>query len=263
MITLVNFADIKNNDTIEIKSNEYNLRTTHAVNKMINKEVILMNQFNVLYDEFNKSKLNNNLNEMAAKVKEMRTVHGKIVECFFNTIKDTKNMTDEEYYLLSTLDSSMTTTRKILNEVELYIGSPKENKEVHISTGSTEFVLPKSDKKQTDDHSSATIISGGSGHELEVNNPNLPSIVLFYADWCGHCRNFKPTWNEFKNQMKQYGGKINVIDTNESDIMANYGVSSYPTIKFFNNIKNKENSIDYNNRDLDYLITTTKTLAKL
>ena len=24
-------------------------------------------------------------------------------------------------------------------------------------------------------------------------------VMLFYADWCGHCTSFKPTWNALKN----------------------------------------------------------------
>ncbi len=36
--------------------------------------------------------------------------------------------------------------------------------------------------------------------DLKHKGPHEVGIVLFYASWCGHCVNFKPTWEKLLNE---------------------------------------------------------------
>jgi len=42
------------------------------------------------------------------------------------------------------------------------------------------------------------------------------TVVLFYADWCGHCRTYKPIWDDLKNQ---YGSKYNFREIEHTNFM--------------------------------------------
>lgn len=231
---------------------------TMTINKTIAKEALIMNRFATLADEFKQlTTTTKDVNTLAAKVKEMRIQHGKIVESFFKTMGENgKTFTEQEYYVLSTLDSSMSTTRNILNEAEAFIGMP--NKEVTISTGTSSIAIPLTNVPLLGGTSAATPLLGGT---LIVDN-DLPSVVLFYADWCSHCTAFKPIWNAFEKTMEPYKNKINILKTNDEAICSDFGVNGYPTIKFFQNIKLKQ-GIEYNSREPDYLVNHTKELAGL
>ena len=71
------------------------------------------------------------------------------------------------------------------------------------------------------------------------NNPSVwvyegdkPSIIDFYADWCGPCKQTAPILNEISNDYKD---KINVykVDVDqEEELAALFGVQSIPTIVF-------------------------------
>ena len=84
---------------------------------------------------------------------------------------------------------------------------------------------------------------------FKANNEMMPSndasgeaeIMLFYAEWCPHCKTAKPAWNEIKDEYsnKSVNG-YNVVfteidcttDTPESEKMMNqYNVEGFPTIK--------------------------------
>jgi thiol-disulfide isomerase/thioredoxin len=76
-----------------------------------------------------------------------------------------------------------------------------------------------------------------------------PALVLFYADWCGHCNKLKPTWETAVESAKEKGLtmiKINVggndSDSEETkmknaEISKKYNIDGYPTIILFKNGK--------------------------
>lgn len=67
-------------------------------------------------------------------------------------------------------------------------------------------------------------MTGGSGNKIE------DGLYLFKAEWCGHCINFKNTWNNLK---KEIGNKITMkeYDADEDkNIMKDFKIEGFPTI---------------------------------
>jgi thiol-disulfide isomerase/thioredoxin len=66
-------------------------------------------------------------------------------------------------------------------------------------------------------------------------------LMLFYADWCPHCKTAKPIWNELKTQYQNKtinGYQVIFTDVNcttesaETEQMMNkYNIEGFPTIK--------------------------------
>ena len=66
-------------------------------------------------------------------------------------------------------------------------------------------------------------------------------LMLFYADWCPHCKTAKPIWNDLKSQYENKtinGYKVIFTEINCSEetaevdkMMNQYNVEGYPTIK--------------------------------
>ena len=70
------------------------------------------------------------------------------------------------------------------------------------------------------------------GNEESSVTPGKPSVTLYKAEWCGHCKNFSPEWEKCKND-KELKDKVNVVtidaDKNKQ-ACEDAGVSGYPTI---------------------------------
>lgn len=69
------------------------------------------------------------------------------------------------------------------------------------------------------------------GHEWDFKG-NLPTIVDFYADWCGPCRQLAPILEEIASE---YEGRLNVYKVNtekDPELAAMFGVRGIPALLF-------------------------------
>ena len=67
-------------------------------------------------------------------------------------------------------------------------------------------------------------------------------LILFYAPWCGHCKNFMPIWKEFK---KNYKGNTKLYSVNSDkypELIKKFNIEGFPTILYYKEGKR----IDYN-----------------
>ncbi|KAI6155435.1 protein disulfide isomerase [Pisolithus tinctorius] len=84
-----------------------------------------------------------------------------------------------------------------------------------------------------------------------------PGLVEFFAPWCGHCKNLAPTYEQLGDAFSHAKDKV-VIAKVDADgagrpLGEKYGVSGYPTLKWFDE---KGNAEAYEGgRDLDALAT--------
>jgi protein disulfide-isomerase-like protein len=66
-------------------------------------------------------------------------------------------------------------------------------------------------------------------------------LVLFYADWCGHCKKIHPAWDEAASKVNDGGVKMAKVDCGNKDdsahnaIAKKYNINGYPTIHTLNN----------------------------
>ncbi len=68
--------------------------------------------------------------------------------------------------------------------------------------------------------------------KFEVTKKKEPVLMLYYADWCYFCQQFRPTWNNFVRTTHVNSAEVessNLSLMNSSD----HHVSSYPTLKLF------------------------------
>lgn len=79
----------------------------------------------------------------------------------------------------------------------------------------------------------------------------MTKVTLYYADWCGHCIAFKPTWSKLKEIMDDNQISYDEFESNKNaDVIKRENIQGYPTIKITKNGK----TYDYfGNRDLDSL----------
>ncbi len=71
--------------------------------------------------------------------------------------------------------------------------------------------------------------------ESSVLKSSLPTVVDFYADWCGPCRLVGPV---IEGLSRDYDGKVRFVKVNTDDnqrLAAKYDVMSIPTVMIFKN----------------------------
>lgn len=76
-------------------------------------------------------------------------------------------------------------------------------------------------------------------------------IVFVFADWCGHCTRFKPTWQkieDFSKKTRKFNAEaLNVDNEENADFINKFQINSFPTIMLFskNEYKKYDGERDY------------------
>ncbi|SPQ21857.1 079d68e1-5746-4385-8129-f1add8dac09a [Thermothielavioides terrestris] len=82
-----------------------------------------------------------------------------------------------------------------------------------------------------------------------------PTLVEFFAPWCGHCKNLAPIYEELALAFEHAKDKVQIakVDADaERDLGKRFGVQGFPTLKFFDGKSDKPT--EYNGgRDLESL----------
>ena len=89
----------------------------------------------------------------------------------------------------------------------------------------------------------------GKVEVIELNDMNVgdvakrlhvkkPVFVAYLADWCGHCRDFKPHWEMVKQDLRMQPGNMNgMVITANDQIMRQLPLkqpSGFPTMSLYN-----------------------------
>ena len=59
-----------------------------------------------------------------------------------------------------------------------------------------------------------------------------PTVIMFYAPWCPHCRNTKPVLDKVAERLVNIEFK-QIDASGNAEVRGPYGVTGYPTIKYF------------------------------
>jgi len=82
-------------------------------------------------------------------------------------------------------------------------------------------------------------------------------LVLFYADWCGHCKTIKPVWKKAAEKANKKNKRMVMIDVGgkspeQQELIEKYQIDGFPTIVVFQNGKPEPYS---GKRDVDSFLS--------
>lgn len=95
---------------------------------------------------------------------------------------------------------------------------------------------------------SNVVVLNKSNFDKVVMDDSKNVLVEFYAPWCGHCKKLTPIYEElatvFAGDDDVVIAKMDADEAQNRDVASKYGVTGFPTLKYFSK-DNKEEPDDY------------------
>ena len=85
-----------------------------------------------------------------------------------------------------------------------------------------------------------------SASNLDSTLKDKKKACFIYADWCGHCKKFKPVWDEVAsgvntdNDQKMIKVDLGQQNSKSEELMNKYNVSGFPTVVLVDNTQSHE-----------------------
>lgn len=127
--------------------------------------------------------------------------------------------------------------------------------------------------KSDDEKSQVLELNDLNFQEKVLDNDKATTIVAFTALWCGHCKTLLPIWEKLANDVyvnddKIVIGKVVTDDSPADKLMSQFGVTSFPTILYFDSSKVDEDGLRrpvlfYGDRSLEQLVSFINEKAGL
>ena len=105
----------------------------------------------------------------------------------------------------------------------------------------------KSEKEPKNNNGIVRIIVGKT-FEKEVINNDKDIMLIFYAPWCNHCKEFMPKYEEAANKLKVNDKLIFAKIDGSANEVESITISGFPTLFFFPGNKKSEKPIQYNGK---------------
>ena len=104
------------------------------------------------------------------------------------------------------------------------------------------------DKQESFDNLDSLMETPASGDDdpKKVFSSTKPTMVLFYAPWCGHCNTMKPDYEKLrKKYMKNQNKNVAMINCDDhKEFASKAGVQGFPTLRLYKNPKD-DKYVDY------------------
>ena len=101
----------------------------------------------------------------------------------------------------------------------------------------------------------------GKSFQKEVIDNDKDVLLVFYAPWCGHCKQLLPKYEEVAKKLKAKNPKIVLakMDATENEVES-VTVTGFPTIKFYPGNKKNDKPLDFTGeRSVDGIIKFLQT----
>ena len=211
-----------------------------------------LNRINIFKKFFFEYKKNNDKTNMNKMLNNIKNLHGKIIEYILN-LKDSQE--NNKLEVLSDLEVINYNIITIINELNSNLNNDEIDYYIDDNYIKDDDVINDMDNNELDN-----ILINNETNNVQVNkiiklNDKLPSLILFYAEWCGYCKLLMPIWKQIEEIIPS--DKINITKIscveNENLCKKIQIIDGYPTILLINDTIHKYSGDRSLNRIIEFI----------